>query len=87
MAIREGLLMEMVSIVIQHPWNPLYPVVKDEFQFRPLNFTKKFLNVSEKIFWPEELLSCQYRLHVPEKPEVRSQNVPSQDCKADQVLK
>jgi hypothetical protein len=27
----EGLLMEAVSIAIQHRLNPLYPVVKDEF--------------------------------------------------------
>jgi hypothetical protein len=49
MVIIEGLLMEAVSIVIQHPLNPRYPVVKDEFQFRPLIFTQKFLNASEKI--------------------------------------
>jgi hypothetical protein len=81
--------MEAVSIVIQRPLIPFYPVVKDEFQFRSLNFTQKFLNVlnaSEKILWPRELLSCQYRLHVPQKPEVRSQKMPSQDCKADGVL-
>jgi hypothetical protein len=29
--------------------NPLYPVVKDEFQFRPLNFAQKFLNANEKL--------------------------------------
>jgi hypothetical protein len=29
-------LMEAVPIVIQHPPNPLYPMVKDEIQFRPL---------------------------------------------------
>jgi hypothetical protein len=39
MVIIESLLMEVVSIVIQHPLNSLDPVVKDEFQFRPLNFT------------------------------------------------
>jgi hypothetical protein len=59
MVITESLLMEMVSIVIQHPLNPLYPVVKDELQSRPLNFTQKFLNAKEKILWPGELLSCQ----------------------------
>jgi hypothetical protein len=48
MVIIEGLLMEVFSIVIQHPLNPLYPVLKGEFQFRPLNFTQKFLNASEK---------------------------------------
>jgi hypothetical protein len=52
MVIIEGLLMEIISIVIQHPLNLLYPVVKDEFQFRPLNFTHKFPNASEKILWP-----------------------------------
>jgi hypothetical protein len=49
MVIREGLGMEVVSIVIQHPLNPLYPVVKDGFQFRPMNFTPKSLNANEKI--------------------------------------
>jgi hypothetical protein len=47
----EGLFMEVVSGVIQHPLNPLSPVVKDEFQFRPPNFTHKFLNASGKILW------------------------------------
>jgi hypothetical protein len=51
--------------------NPPSPVVKDEFQFRPLNFTQKFLNTSEKILWPGELLSCQFHPHVPEMPEVK----------------
>jgi hypothetical protein len=67
----DGLLMEIVSIVIQHPLHPLYPVAEDEFQFRPLSFIQKFLNTSEKILWSGELLSCQCRPHVPEKPEVR----------------
>jgi hypothetical protein len=71
MVIIEGLLMEVVSVVIKHPLNLLYSVVKDELQFRPPNFTQKFLNASEKIFWPGELLPGQYGLHVPEKPEVR----------------
>jgi hypothetical protein len=31
MVIIEGLLMEVVSIVIQHPLSPFYPVVKDDF--------------------------------------------------------
>jgi hypothetical protein len=53
----EGLLMEAVSIVIQHPLNSLYPVVKDELQFTLLNFTQKLLNASEKILWPGEVLS------------------------------
>jgi hypothetical protein len=86
MVIIEGLLIEVVSIVIQCPLNPVYPGMKDEFQFRPLNFTQKSLNASEKILWPGELLSCQYRFHVPEKPEVKTQKLPSQDCKADEVL-
>jgi hypothetical protein len=86
MVIREGLLIEVVSIFVQHLLNPLYPVVKDEFQFRPLNVTQKFLNTNEKILWPGELLVCQGSLHVPEKPEIRSQKVPSQDCKTDEVL-
>jgi hypothetical protein len=64
----EGLVMEIVSIVIHHPLNTSYPVVKDEFQFIPLKFTRKFVNDTEKIFWPGELLSCQCCLHVPEKP-------------------
>jgi hypothetical protein len=63
--------MEVVSIVIQRPLNPRAPVVKNEFEFIPLNFTQKLLNASEKILWSGELLSCQFRLHVPEKPEVR----------------
>jgi hypothetical protein len=69
MVIIKGLHMEGVSIVIQHPVNPHYPMVKDEFQFRPLNFIQKFLNASEKILWPGELLFSQCRLHVPEKSE------------------
>jgi hypothetical protein len=64
--------MEIVSIVIQHPLNPLYPVVKDEFQFRPLNLSQKSLNASEKIPWSGKLSFCQYCLHAPEKPEVRT---------------
>jgi hypothetical protein len=71
MVVIERFLMEVVSIVIQRPLNPLGPVVKDEFQFRSLNFTQKFLNASEKILWPGELLSWRCRLHVPKKPEVR----------------
>jgi hypothetical protein len=63
--------MEVVFIVIQHPLNALYPVVKGEFQFKPLNFTQKFLNASEKILWPGALLSCQCRSYVPEKSEIR----------------
>jgi hypothetical protein len=89
MVIIKALLMEVVSIVIQHPLNPLYPVVKDEFQFRPLNFTQKFLNVlhaNEKILWTGELLSCQCHFHVSEKPEIRSQKVPNEDSKVDGVL-
>jgi hypothetical protein len=86
MVIIKGLLMEVVSIVIQRPLTLLYPVVKDGFQFRRPDFTQKFLNASEKILWPGELLSCQCRLLVPEKPEVRSRKVPSQNCKAEGVL-
>jgi hypothetical protein len=52
MVIIEGSFMGGVSVVIQHP------VVKDEFQFRPLNVTQKVLNASEKILWFGELLSC-----------------------------
>jgi hypothetical protein len=70
MVIMEALLMEVVSIFIQHRLNPTYSVVKDEFQSRPLNLTQKCLNASEKILWPGELLSCQCRLHVAERPEV-----------------
>jgi hypothetical protein len=73
--IMEDLLMEVVSIVLRHSLNPLYPVVKDEFQFRSLNCTPKFLNASEKILWPGKLLSCQCCLHVAEKPEVRRYQV------------
>jgi hypothetical protein len=86
MMIIKGFFMEMVSIIIQHPLNLSYPMVKDEFQFRSLNFTQKFLNASEQILWTGELLSCQCRFHVPEKSEVRSQKVPSQDCKTAGVL-
>jgi hypothetical protein len=41
---------------------------------RPLNFTQKYLKASEKILWPGELLSWQYRLHVPEKRKEHSSN-------------
>jgi hypothetical protein len=71
MVITEGLLMEVISIIIQYSLNPFHPVVKDKFQFRPLNITQKFPNASEKILWPGELLFFECRLHVPEKPEVR----------------
>jgi hypothetical protein len=36
-ALRAGNEPTVVRIVIEHPLGPLYPVVKDEFQFRPLN--------------------------------------------------
>jgi hypothetical protein len=75
MVIIQGLLVEVVSVVIKHSLNPLYPMVKDEFQFRLLNFIQKSLNASEKILWPGKLLSCQCRLHVPEKPKVRKYQV------------
>jgi hypothetical protein len=39
MVIIAGLLMEVVTIVIQHPLNPICPVVEDKFQSGPLNFT------------------------------------------------
>jgi hypothetical protein len=64
-------IIEIVSIIIRCPLQPVYPVVKDELQFRPLDFAQKFLNASEKIPWSGELLFYQCRLHVPEKPEVR----------------
>jgi hypothetical protein len=86
MTMIEGLLMKVVPIVIQYTLNPLPPMAKDEFRFRPLNFTQKFPNADAKILWPGELLSCQCRLHVPEKPETKSQKVPNQDCKADEAL-
>jgi hypothetical protein len=53
----EDLFMEVVSVVIQHPQNPVDPVMKGKFQSRPLNCTQKFLNASEKIPSPGELLS------------------------------
>jgi hypothetical protein len=71
MVVIEGLLMEAISIVIQYLLNPLYPVVKDKFQFKPLNFTQKVLNASEKIVWPRELLPWHCRFHIPEKPKPR----------------
>jgi hypothetical protein len=71
MVIIKGLFIEVVFIAIQHSLNSLYLAVKDGFQFRHLNFTQKLLNASEKTIWPRELLSCQCRLHVPEKLEVR----------------
>jgi hypothetical protein len=37
MVMIEGLLVEIVSVAVQHLLNPLYPVVKDKFQFRALN--------------------------------------------------
>jgi hypothetical protein len=39
MVIIKDLLMKVISIVIQHPLNPLYLLVKGKFQFRPVNFT------------------------------------------------
>jgi hypothetical protein len=38
MVITKDLLMELVSIVLQHPLNRLCPVAKDEFQFRAVDF-------------------------------------------------
>jgi hypothetical protein len=55
-----GFLTEVVSIVIRQPLSPFYPVVKDEFQFRHLKVTQKFLNASEKILWPGEVLCGFY---------------------------
>jgi hypothetical protein len=71
MVIIKELLMEIVSIIIQHPLNLLYLLVKDEFQFKPVDFTPKCLNAIDKILWLDKLLPCQCRLHVSEKPEVR----------------
>jgi hypothetical protein len=65
----EGLFMEVVSIVGQYLLKPLSLVVEDEVQFRPLNFTQKYLNASVEILWPGKLLSCQCGLHVPGKSE------------------
>jgi hypothetical protein len=76
MVVIEGLLMEVVSIIIQHPSNPVYPVVKDEFQFRLLNLTQKFMNAREKILWPRGTVvlpmppSC-IRKTKNQKPELR----------------
>jgi hypothetical protein len=70
MVIIEGLLMEVVSIVLQHSLTSLYPVVTDDFQFRAPNFVQNFLNASETILWPGELLPCQCRLLVTEQLEV-----------------
>jgi hypothetical protein len=58
MVIIDGLLIKVISIILQYPLNPLYPVVKDEFQFRSLNFTQKYLNGNEKILWPGGLSFC-----------------------------
>jgi hypothetical protein len=66
MVIIESLFMEVISIVIQYPLNPLYPVAKDKFRSKPLNYTQKFLNVSDKILLPGKLLSCQCRVHLSE---------------------
>jgi hypothetical protein len=71
MVITEDLLVEVVSIVTQHPLNRLDPVVKDEFQFRLVKVTQKFLNARRKILSPGELLSCRCRVYVPKKSEVR----------------
>jgi hypothetical protein len=49
MVTMEGLLMEVVSIVIQHPSNPLDPMMDGMFQFGPLSFIQKRLNAIEKI--------------------------------------
>jgi hypothetical protein len=53
----EGLPKEVVSVILQHPSDPLDPVVKHEFQFRPLNFLKECLNARKKIVWLVEMLS------------------------------
>jgi hypothetical protein len=37
-----------------------------------LNFTQKFMNASEKVLWPRELLSCQCSLHLPENRKSES---------------
>jgi hypothetical protein len=82
--------MEIVSIVIQHPLNAVDPVVKGEFQFRLLKVTQEFLNASKKIFWPGELLSCQCRLHVPERTEVRTvrrMGYPNNQIFSEKVLR
>jgi hypothetical protein len=71
MVITEGLLMAVVSIIIQHPLNLPYLVMKDDFQSKHLNFTQKSQSANDKILWPGELLICQFRLHISEKPEVR----------------
>jgi hypothetical protein len=81
MVMMEDLLMEVVTIIIQHLSNAFDIVVEDIFQFRPLNFIQKRLNSIKKIYWRSELLSCQCALHVIEKPEVRKW--PSQDDKPD----
>jgi hypothetical protein len=79
LVIIDGLLMEMVSIIIQYPLNPLDPVVKDEFQFRPLNLTQKTLSASEKIFWSGELLFARAGSNVNEKFSYRA--IPANDSK------
>jgi hypothetical protein len=75
MVIIEGLLMEVVSIVVRHPLNPLCPVVKDKFQFRPLNCTQKFLNSrmrERRSSGPGSCCSASTAF-VYQKPEARSQ--------------
>jgi hypothetical protein len=64
------LLVEIVSIIIQHPSNPFDPVVKDMFQFRPLRLIQKRLKVIKKVGSTSELLSLHCGLHVAGKPEV-----------------
>jgi hypothetical protein len=61
--------------------NPLCPMMKDEFKFRPLNFTQKFLNANEKILWHGNCCPANATFMCP-----KSQKVPGQDYKTDGVL-
>jgi hypothetical protein len=57
MTMMEGLFMEVVWIVIQHPSNALCPIMEDRFQFGPQSFIQKPLTAIKTIGWPSELLS------------------------------
>jgi hypothetical protein len=54
----EDLVMETVSIIIQHSSNMLDSVVGNMFQFKCLNFVQKGQNDMKKMDWLSELLFC-----------------------------
>jgi hypothetical protein len=65
----EGLIMDVASIVIQHPSDSLDPVAEDTFRFRPLNLVRKGLNATAKIRWLAQPFSGSSALHAAERAE------------------